>query len=405
MMSSIDKLEELKNYYENIIAKLPGHVFWKNRDTILQGCNDLQAKNLGFKSREEIVGKTNYDMIVNYSSEEDRKKQADDISQVDIQVMETNTTLVVEEPLQLPGGERRIYLSNKSPLHDKEGKVIGLLGIAFDITAEKEAERLNQEKIEAEKQSQYLRAAAGSIAHELRTPLMIIGMSSRFMKTYWHILIETYLKAKDAGISIEDIDKKSLHHIENRIDGILKQIHYSNAFIDLVLGNLKEGDFDASGHRTSDMKMIVDSCIKQYPFEDKSNEHLLVHWEDTHTFKFKGDEFLMTNVLNNLIKNSLYFIKAAGKGEIYIWIESHDDQNVLCFKDTAQGASQEVISNLFRSFYSKRQGGTGLGLAFCKKIINSFGGTIEASSIESEYMQFALSFPIISESNDSADTI
>lgn len=382
--TDITELKDLKNYYEDIISKLPGHVFWKDRNAVLQGCNDLQAKNLGFKSREEVVGKTNYDMIVHYSSEEDRKKQAEDISKADFQVMETDTTLVIEEPLELPNGERRIYFSNKSPLHDKDGKVIGLVGVAFDITDEKKTER---------RIAEHLRAAAGSIAHELRTPLASIGLSSEFVKKYLTILVDTYNKAKQSGMPVEDINPRHFIYLENRVDVILKQTHYSNSFIDLVLGNLKEGGFDTLDYNLCDIKTVVDNCLNHYPFED--SERKLIRLEGNQTFQFNGDEFLMTNVLNNLIKNSLYFIKAAGKGEISIWFELGKDKNLLYFKDTAKGASAEVVPNLFQSFYSKRQGGIGLGLAFCRKIITSFGGSIEASSVEGEFMLFTLSFPII----------
>ena len=48
---------------ENIISVLPGHVYWKNTECILQGCNDQQAIDVGLKSRNDIVGKSAYDLI------------------------------------------------------------------------------------------------------------------------------------------------------------------------------------------------------------------------------------------------------------------------------------------------------------------------------------------------------
>lgn len=218
----------------------------------------------------------------------------------------------------LPNGERRIYLSNKSPLHDKNGNVIGLLGIAFDITAEKEAEKWRQEKEEAEKRSEYLRAAAGSIAHELRTPLASIAMSANTVKKYWKNLINICKMAKEAGLPIEGINFRNIDLLENVVDSITSQTRVSNTFIDLVLGNLKEGEMDRSNYHPCDVKTIIDLCLSNYPFEE--NEASLVRWEDKKTFVFQGDEDLMMNVLNNLIKNALYFIKAAGKGEINIWL-------------------------------------------------------------------------------------
>ena len=45
---------------DNIMAALPGHVYWQDKNNVFLGCNELQAKAAGLKSRHEIVGKTNY---------------------------------------------------------------------------------------------------------------------------------------------------------------------------------------------------------------------------------------------------------------------------------------------------------------------------------------------------------
>ena len=48
---------------ESIINNIPAHIFWKDKNCILLGCNDLQAKNMGFPSGKEMIGKSNYDVI------------------------------------------------------------------------------------------------------------------------------------------------------------------------------------------------------------------------------------------------------------------------------------------------------------------------------------------------------
>lgn len=42
----------MKDYYESILALMPGHVYWLDRNNIYLGCNDAQAKNAGLKSRK-----------------------------------------------------------------------------------------------------------------------------------------------------------------------------------------------------------------------------------------------------------------------------------------------------------------------------------------------------------------
>ena len=197
-----------------------------------------------------------------------------------------------------------------------------------------------------------------------------------------------------AGKPVDEIGVKRLEHMDELIQSILQQTHYSNTFIDLILGNLKEdAELSTEHYKQHDINTVVNNCLSHYPFS--YDEGLWVNWEPQQSFEFLGDDILMTNVLNNLIKNSLYFIKAAQKGEIYLRTERGTEINTLYFRDTAKGASPEILSHLFQSFYSKRYGGTGLGLAFCKKIMRSFGGDITVESVEGEYMQFTLCFPRI----------
>jgi len=52
---------QVRDYLENIIAKMPCFVYWKDRSFRYLGCNDMALKELGFKSKEDFVGKTDYD--------------------------------------------------------------------------------------------------------------------------------------------------------------------------------------------------------------------------------------------------------------------------------------------------------------------------------------------------------
>jgi signal transduction histidine kinase len=67
--------------------------------------------------------------------------------------------------------------------------------------------------------------------------------------------------------------------------------------------------------------------------------------------------------------------------------------NKLIFKDTGKGIAKEIIPNLFEPFFSRRHHGTGIGLAFCARIMEAHGGTISCDSIEGEYVTFEMTFP------------
>ena len=93
------------------------------------------------------------------------------------------------------------------------------------------------------------------------------------------------------------------------------------------------------------------------------------------------------------MKNAIYYIRAAERGEIFISIEISQTQNILFFKDTSVGIDAKDLSNIFKQFYSSTRHGTGVGLAFCKSVMKSYGGDIICRSEKGSYTEFVLTFP------------
>jgi signal transduction histidine kinase len=144
------------------------------------------------------------------------------------------------------------------------------------------------------------------------------------------------------------------------------------------------------------IKHAIDSAIKEYPFYKKEKE--LVVWDEKNNtdFTYLGDALLTKHILFNLIKNALRAIKEAEHGEIYISLYSDNQFNYLIFKDTASGIPAEDLDSVFQQFNSKSKGGSGLGLAFCKMTMQSYGGDITCDSKEGGFTVFTLSFPKLS---------
>ncbi|MCC2625727.1 MAG: putative sensory box sensor histidine kinase/response regulator [Burkholderiales bacterium] len=158
--------QQYKNeFLERILAVAPGHIYWKNLKGEFLGCNDLQAFDAGFKSKEDMIGLTDYDMPWS--------EDADFLRNVDKWVMRTGETIVAEEKSKTFDGRQAIWLSTKKPLYDEDEKMISIVGTSVDITAHKDAERLRHENRKLESQNKlnqiFLeKLAAEAVAEQLR---------------------------------------------------------------------------------------------------------------------------------------------------------------------------------------------------------------------------------------------
>ncbi len=136
----------------------------------------------------------------------------------------------------------------------------------------------------------------------------------------------------------------------------------------------------------------IQNAIKEFVLPDNMVNKLI--FKKDNDFKFMGNSTLIMHVIMNLIKNAIFYILKAGKGEIIIWLERHDKHNEIHFKDTGTGISPQVLPHIFDSFFTTESStGTGVGLAFSKMVMQSHQGKIECLSEEGEYTEFILSFP------------
>ena len=249
----------------------------------------------------------------------------------------------------------------------------------------------NKQKLEQE-QLKAMAAVGGSIAHELRTPLLAIDSGVTGLKKYFPVLFETYQYAiKNGWPSQEVIRPDRFEALLTVLDDITAETQYSNVIIDMLLQKVNT-HLQAGELKICSIRDCIDDALRRYPFQTNSHYDLIT-WTDANNFKFRGSHLLIVHVLFNLFKNALFFIEDAGKGHIFIWTETGEKTHTLHFKDTAKGIAPSVLSHLFKRFYSTTLNGTGLGLAFCKMVMTGIGGDIICVSNEGEYAEFIMTFP------------
>jgi two-component system cell cycle sensor histidine kinase/response regulator CckA len=125
-----EALRESENYYRTLLQNLPQKIFLKDKNSVYLSCNENYSRDLKMWPAE-ITGKTDYDF---YPKELAEKYRADDK-----RIMESGKTEDIEEKYIQDGMEVIVH-TVKTPVKDEKGKVIGILGIFWDITESKHAD-------------------------------------------------------------------------------------------------------------------------------------------------------------------------------------------------------------------------------------------------------------------------
>jgi two-component system CAI-1 autoinducer sensor kinase/phosphatase CqsS len=220
-------------------------------------------------------------------------------------------------------------------------------------------------------------ALAGSIAHELRTPLLGVRLE---LQHFNELCGQLGKGNADSAAQYEAVARRLDRHVQK-----------ASHIVDCLLLNVREENFDRSGFSHHSIRQVLEDVLARYPLTEK--ERALIRVRADEDFTFWGDDLLMAHVLMNLLKNAFSAVAAAEKGDVEISFSRSEGKNLMCVRDTGKGVRADVKSKIFERFYSETSGGAGLGLAFCKRVIDSFGGAVECYSEAGEYTEFRVLLP------------
>jgi two-component system, CAI-1 autoinducer sensor kinase/phosphatase CqsS len=265
-----------------------------------------------------------------------------------------------------------------------------LTAFFFGIVTNRNVDYVNSEKLKAAS------AIGANLAHELRTPLASIGSLARSVNKHSQVLLDTYEAAKQAGIHTGEVTPSQVSGLKNALTSIQEEVSYSNTVIDMLLLNTRE----QSPSSVSDIVPImlcVQEAVDRYPFNN-SMEKDLIRVHRFSDFSIRASRLLIVHVLFNLLKNSIYYAQRAPKGTVKI-IVGRNRQPILEITDTGPGIAMGVRRHIFDRFFTTASNGqgAGIGLSFCKMVMESIGGDIQCESREGEYTTFRLIFPPVSQ--------
>ncbi|MEC4049263.1 PAS domain S-box protein [Flavobacterium sp. SUN046] len=351
------KFQEEK--YRNIIANMNLGLIEVDNNDIIQYANQSFSSISGF-DLSELIGRNPSELFVfgeNFevmqSKKEVRRKGISDIYQI---------------PVKNKRGELRWWAISGAPNFDDNGNLVGSIGIHLDVTDQKQLEiELENEKTRAEEASRAKEAFLANMSHEIRTPLnAIIGFLRELEKQELSDLQKRYVENSSFA-------SKHLLAIINNILDISK--------IEAREMSLEQEDFILES-TLNNVLTVLEPKAKQKGIKLEATIS-----KDTFPV-LKGDALRIDQILFNLIGNSLKFTNT-GYISIKTNVINEDEKSQeLCIsiEDTGIGMDKSYINTIFKKFsqedkaVTRKFGGTGLGMAITKELVQLMNGRIEVES-------------------------
>ena len=384
-----DALARERNLLRSLIDHVPDPIYIKDAEGRYVLNNPAHNEVVGDPPPEKLLGHTALEFFP--------PELAAELHAVDLDVIRTGTASHNrEESLRDREGRNRWHLTTKVPLRDAHERIVGLVCIARDITAtrqaqeqlghattnlhhaEEELKTANLQLMHSERLTSVGRLAAG-IAHEVKNPLAILRMGVDFC-------------AQKPELAAGETEQMVLEDMR-------VAIHRANT---IIMGLLEFSMPGALSLAPADMSRVVETSLA-----------FLRHELATGTFNVERDFHsslppvnvdrpkieqvmivLLTNALHAMPKGGTLTVRT-GTRKIPHEAGSRDVV-VIEVDDTGHGIPEDKLPKLFEPFFTSKEAGkgTGLGLTVARKIVELHHGNLEIRNRPEGGVRATVIFPL-----------
>ncbi len=372
-----EKLRQYSEHLEELVQKRTEELLEsEKRYSVLveeasEGVVMLQDEKIVFTNKRllEICGYSR-DEIIGFSFEKliklvDEKYHQPLKERLERRMRGEKVPATFELELMAKTGER-VPIEASSTLIRYQGRPT-VLTILRDM---RERKKMEEQRLKLEKLAT-IGELATMVGHDLRNPLQSIENATYYLKNELPRLLPSI-----------PISQKAVE--------MLQVINDSVNYADNVIRDLQ--DFSGTKHpifERNDVNAIVKEVLSRV--ETPKNVELIM--ELGCLPKIEVDKDMIKRVFLNLATNGVQAMEEKG-GFLIVSTKETKDFIEVSFKDTGIGIPKENMEKLFTPFFTTRAQGMGMGLAVCKKLINSHGGSIETESEEGKGSTFTVKLPV-----------
>lgn len=225
----------------------------------------------------------------------------------------------------------------------------------------------SEELAESFKRMAYVGEISSGLAHEIRNPLNLMSINLQLMR-----------EGLEKG-EIERVQKK-IEILENAKDHAARIL---NEFLGFARMRPKERE-------VFDLAAILDEVRSLAGEEARVRGASMNLSLEPASIMVRADRAEMRQIMLNLIINALDAVMNTERREISIRLQAKKHEVSLTVSDTGVGMDEFTKNNIYTPFFSKKQGGTGLGLAVVRRIVEEYGGEIDCRTQPGEGTTFVV---------------
>ena len=322
-----EALHQERNLLLSIIDSIPDSIFVKDTDGRKKIVNRANCRQCGFENKEDVIGKHDFEMFP--------PEIARPFFEDDQRVLKHGERVVNrEERLIMPNGETAWQLTTKLPMFDREGKIIGLVGIGHDITGRKLAEE------EIAKQLAEKEILLREVHHRVKNNIANIES----------------LLSLQAGSTANTEVKVALRVALSRVKSM--RVLYDKLLLSDDLHGVSVKNY-AEG--------LIDSLIMA--FDPENNITIEMNIADFEVDAKKA--FTIGIIINELLTNVFkYAFNDREDGRVSVSIEKEEGNATLIIQDDGIGIDERSLNNE----------STGFGLTIVKMLAEQLGGSCSISN-------------------------
>jgi PAS domain S-box-containing protein len=377
-LAHIKAAEEKLRLYKFMVESAHDAIFFKDLESryIIANQKTLDAFAL---SEQEVIGKNDYELM---PDAKEAKKNVDD----DRIVFKQGKPTEVTKHMAAADGTERWFQAVKVPQFDVQGNVVGLVGIARDVTENKLLEieltkhrdhlqelvtkktaELVENVIKAERLATAVQIA-GEAAHEVKNPLAVIKAGLYYLER----ILPPDNKAQKTLSQMDEATERATNYIND------------------LLNFSKPPELKKSRMNINEM---IKKAMDELPPEILSNIYLQQELAGDLP-DVLADFDKLKQVVVNLVKNAAEAIREVKIGRLKVKSEKEGEFIKISVSDTGKGIKEEDIGRIFDPFFTTKGIGTGLGLSICQRITEAHKGEIEVKSKIGEGTTFVVKLPI-----------